>query len=76
MIYGRVDPQDIPPVAYCLHCGGEIYPGETVYAPSEYDGMVHEECARDWLFTQYAHDLGMFCEEVERWPYTESARGE
>lgn len=64
MIYGRNDPQDVPPVAYCIHCGGEIYPGEAVYMPLEHDGTVHEECVRDWLFEQYSRVLGTTVEEV------------
>ena len=36
MIYGKKDPQDIAPVAYCIHCGGEIYPGTAAYIPAEY----------------------------------------
>lgn len=31
MIYGKKDPQDVAPVAHCIHCGGEIYPHEKVW---------------------------------------------
>lgn len=62
MIYGRPDPQDAAPVAYCIHCGGEIYPGTAAYIPAEYAGMLHEDCVKDWLCETYANVLGVRCE--------------
>ena len=62
MIYGRPDPQDIAPVAYCIHCGGEIYAGEEAYIPAEYAGMLHEDCVKDWLYETYVNVLGVRCE--------------
>lgn len=59
MIYGRKDPQDVAPVAYCIHCGGEIYTGEEAYIPAEYAGMVCRDCVKDWLYETYVNALGV-----------------
>lgn len=59
MIYGKKDPQDVAPVAHCIHCGGEIYPHEKVWQPDGYDGLVHiKGCRPEWLDNHYANDLG------------------
>ncbi|HBH71127.1 MAG TPA: hypothetical protein DDX59_06615 [Lachnospiraceae bacterium] len=62
MLYGRPDPQDEAPRAYCIHCGGEIYAGDEAVIPVEHAGMVHADCYRDWLFETYADQLGVKCE--------------
>ena len=62
MIYGKKDPQDIAPVAYCIHCGGEIYPGEEPWEPDGEDGFVHRECVKDYMFEHYALTLGRYVE--------------
>ncbi|OUM21561.1 hypothetical protein [Butyricicoccus porcorum] len=62
MIYGRPDPQEEQPVAYCDYCGGEIYPGDSAYIPAEFDGMLHADCVKDWLYETYAWGLGVWCE--------------
>lgn len=62
MVYGRKDPQDIAPVAYCLHCGREIYPGEEPWQPDDEDGFVHRECVKDYMFEHYAKTIGSFVE--------------
>lgn len=61
MVYGKGDAQDAAPVAFCVHCGEEIYPEDRVYMPAEYAGMVHEECAKDWLYDTYVSMLGVWC---------------
>ena len=62
MIYGRKDPQDIAPVAYCIHCGGEIYPGEEPWQPDDEDGFVHRDCVRDYMLEHYVLTLGRYVE--------------
>ena len=62
MIYGKKDPQGIAPVAYCLHCGGEIYPGEEPWQPDDEDGFVHRECVKDYMLEHYALTLGSYAE--------------
>lgn len=38
----RYDPQAVPALYFCPHCGGEIYPDDPVYL---FDGRpVHEDC--------------------------------
>lgn len=62
MIYGKKDPQDVAPVTYCIHCGGEIYPHDTAYIPAEYSGYVCADCVKDWIYETYAGVLGVRCE--------------
>lgn len=54
-----LDPPEDVVVGYCVHCGGEIYDGETVY---NIDGdLIHEDCLHD-----FAKDYFADCkEEVE-----------
>ena len=62
MIYGRPEPQDAAPVAYCLHCGGEIYAGDEAWQPDDEYGFVHRECVKDYMFGHYARTIGSFVE--------------
>lgn len=49
------DLQDEKPVGYCACCGGEIYPGDAVFAGAK--GMVHEECLLDFLLDDAGLDI-------------------
>lgn len=58
------DKQDVIPVAYCVGCGGEIYPGEVCWEVDE--GLLHidHECVADyisehWISTQGGADTIM-----------------
>lgn len=55
MIYGRPDPQEAKPVAYCDYCGGEIYPGDKV-REGIYGGLIHDQCIRDYM-DDHADDI-------------------
>ena len=47
------DKQDVMPVAYCVVCGEEIYPGERVLEVDE--GLIHNElsCIRWYIDEHY-----------------------
>lgn len=48
----RLDPPEDKPVAFCAHCGCEIYNGEEVYEID--DELIHEDCLADYAGRRFA----------------------